>query len=572
MPIQTEVGGQATPVGGLVPVKRDGHRVVRSTAITKRRDPRSGTDPMVPKRRESTGLSENGKIEEPNGTTATAAAHGGSTVEHAVENTVKRGFRGPPRRGAVVCLVLVVGIAAVLVPALRTVWRSLGERVEGSVGAYLGQSIGQLLLEGGIPPTGPLLGLEDTGETTLSGNDNLTTDSMEITTGGAEDAPGDPSEPDTSEPLTTPDTATEITPPEEPTAEPEDDSDENPGLESEPNDAVTRPPTHAEEISSGDDISPETGTSSDAETGKNGDFSADETRPSEDDTSSENINPDNEKESDSAALNPPVSIPVGCYPILSRDLSESTRGAGYIHNEAGTLPDALPGGNRWPQGTPTVLLIHTHPYEGYSDGGSYYDPSTGALAVTDSPNDPDGVVALGTRLTRTLRGQGITVIHLRVAVSPGETSDTIYARTAALVRYYCRLYPDIGLVIDLRRSAELTADGGVLRTEGQLRGNEVAQIRLTVNGGRSSAAVARDLEVALALRARLWAVDPSLSRPVRVRSGEGLAGDVESDADNATGPVVLSVEFGSAGNTFSEAVGLVGVMAEAICAELCATQ
>ena len=248
-------------------------------------------------------------------------------------------------------------------------------------------------------------------------------------------------------------------------------------------------------------------------------------------------------------------IPEGCYPIVSVDMSEQELGVGYITGNAEDIPARLPAGWLW--GTdvpPTVLVVNTHPYEGYGDGGDWYDPTEGGLAVTDTPNATEGTVALGAALTRTLRDRGVTVIHLRIAVSAEDTAAEIYDRTETMIRYYCRLYPDIGLVLNLRRSAELTADGGILRTAGNYKGAFCAQARISVSGGRGTMAAERDLAVALALRAGLWALEPSISRPVWVKSGGGLIPEL-------TDVCVLTLEAGAAGNTYDEVTRLVEPMA-----------
>ena len=260
-----------------------------------------------------------------------------------------------------------------------------------------------------------------------------------------------------------------------------------------------------------------------------------------------------------AETEPP--IPAGCLGFVSVDKSESHLGAGYVERGDLTIPEALPADSPWKGGSPAVLIVNTHPYEGYGGGAAWYDPAAGGLALTDSPNDPDGVVALGAALARTLRDSGITVIHLRVPVSAGDSASAILARTEEAIRYYRRLYPDIGLVLDLRRSAELTADGSILATKGDYNGVPCAQLRVSVNGGRASDELGYDLAVAISLRESLWNTAPTLSRPVRVKSGSGIAGDSD-------GLRVLTLEFGSAGNTYDEAKVLVAPLGRAISAVL----
>ena len=253
-----------------------------------------------------------------------------------------------------------------------------------------------------------------------------------------------------------------------------------------------------------------------------------------------------------------TTIPVGCMGFASEDRSESGLGAEYIQSQGIPLPGALPSDSPWAVDSPAVLVINTHPYEGYGGDDPWYDPTAGGLALTDTPNDPYGVVALGAALTAALREQGVTVIHLRLPVTEGESTASLYARTEEAIRYYRRLYPDIGLVIDLRRSAELTDEGSILTTQGTYQNEACAQLRISVNGGRSEAALGYDLAVAVALRRHLWDVEPTISRPVRVKSGGGLTADAEDLR-------VLTLEMGSAGNTYGEARALIAPLGGAIC-------
>lgn len=253
------------------------------------------------------------------------------------------------------------------------------------------------------------------------------------------------------------------------------------------------------------------------------------------------------------------AVPDGCFPITPVDRSETERGAGYVRVRGGSLPAALPTGRLWDTDTrPTVLIVHTQPLAGYGDGAPWFDPSAGGLSLVESPYDPRGVVALGDTLAAALETYGVTVLHLRVAVAEGETAAAVYDRTAALVADCCRLYPAIGLVLDLGRTAELTEEGHVLRTAGDLGGETCAQLRVEVAGGRDTPAVARDLAAALTLRRLLWETEPTLSRPVELTHGVGLS------SGGAEGAVLLTLSVGSAGNTPAEAERLILPLAAAL--------
>lgn len=421
----------------------------------------------------------------------------------------------PTVRTALICGVLLVGLAAVLVPALMTAVKTMKDNPSAP---SIGEALGDSILQGGLPPTHtpPPNGMTDTEEGT-----------------------GDPAE---TFPVSEPDTLPEVPSPDSETT---NDGD-SPGEE--------------DSTDLSDDSTPPVSSESTP-----GEIEPNESAPAESDPAEnvppiESIPPDEppvDTEPETTAETEP-SMPEGAFPITYQDRSETERGAGYIINTAGDLPLSLPTGRLWTTAeTPTILIVNTHPYEGYSDGGDWYDPTAGGLAQTDSPNDPDGVVALGAALTRRLREQGVTVIHLRVAVNAGETAGTIYDRTEELVRYYCDLYPEIGLVLDLRRTAELTTDGHILATSGTWNKATVAQARLSVNADRTEESVARDLAVALSIREELWKADPSLSRPALARTGKGLV----SDRD---GLVSLTLDIGSAGNTYEEAARLVDPLVDAL--------
>ena len=252
---------------------------------------------------------------------------------------------------------------------------------------------------------------------------------------------------------------------------------------------------------------------------------------------------ESENESEPA---PSPELPAGSIPIVSVDMSESDRGVDYMIRNDGSLVGHLPV---WAT-PPRVLIVSTHPYEGYGDGGDYYLPDGDGWAISDT----EGAMALGAQLAAALRERGVMVIY---AARDGEESclDS-YASAEEQVAYWQALYPDIDLVIDVGRSAELTEDGGILRTAGEWGGMPCAQIGLSVDADRPNVQASRSLGLAQAVRAYLWTVSETLSRPVVLTSGTGLSTSEDS--------VVLTVELGSSGNTYAEAQALIAPLADAI--------
>lgn len=239
-------------------------------------------------------------------------------------------------------------------------------------------------------------------------------------------------------------------------------------------------------------------------------------------------------------------------PVIRQDMSEYRRGALYMWNESQQSLPAIPEVWR-PTGTgePLVLLVCSHPFE------SYIRPEDG------------GVAELALSLADALRAQGVQVI----CVSPeqlGLTAESsvreCYTRTQAAVRYYCRLYGRVSLVLDLRRSAEMVGEAS-LAAVGWVEEAPVAQVRFTVDQLREAVPTetSSDLALALTLRQALFARAPALSRPVYVRATQGLLSEVPAGTPV---PTFLTVELGASGNSFAEASRALDYLAPALAAAL----
>ncbi len=282
--------------------------------------------------------------------------------------------------------------------------------------------------------------------------------------------------------------------------------------------------------------------------------SAEPSRPEEHESSAPEISLPEEGETLS-----PSEPPLQSAPIVTADKSESDKGWDYLLRDPECSVPELPEKVRF-SGNATVLILHSHPYEAYGDGGNTAWHNGEGWAVKLPQNGSytdDGVVALGERLTLLLRLRGVRVIH---AVLPAEVSlshmDT-YDETGRMLSEMLSSYPQIAWVIDLRRGAEQTAEGYILRPRGTYGGEAAAQLQILVDARSAEETQGRDLRVALDLRAALFAEEPTLSRPVYLRRGAGLC--------NKEGVVMLTLEFGTAGNTFEEAAKLLVPVADAIC-------
>lgn len=412
-----------------------------------------------------------------------------------------------PARNAVICAVMAVCLFALLIPATVQAIRAARETPEdASVG--FGQAVCRALLVTGLPPTDRPLWTLWGGD--AQGNGRTETD--------GESMLGEQTQP--TEPATHP---TEDTDPSEPTQVIETGTEE-------PGSATQTDPA----------TDPETDTQTDHEIP----------------TQTE----------DTTALPDPTDPVDPDTRIMTRDMSESGRGAGYIWNDTDRDPYGLTPGWTPTTAHPVVLIVTSHPFEGYCGGD-------GTGTVSD----------LAEALAEDLRARGVSVVLVNSALSgiqPGTSYRETYERTQALAKYYCRLYADIALVLDLRRSAEMTEISGrtdltgsitgivtvgLLRTEGQLDGTPIAQLRLIADAWREGvpAEDSTDLRFALALREKLFAVSPTVSRPVWWRAGQGLIA-ADMSAAHAGVPILLTAELGAAGNTYDEAARLIPLLGQAV--------
>ncbi len=256
---------------------------------------------------------------------------------------------------------------------------------------------------------------------------------------------------------------------------------------------------------------------------------------------------------------PEVGAPAEGIPIVYADVSEWQLGADHVDCDGSWDLPSLTSPKPSDMAGKAVLIVHSHPYATYGDGGDTVRSGVDGWAV-EVPEDggyPEkGVVALGDRLTTLLRLRGIRVIHALLPAEKIPSHMDTYERTEALVAALCSSHPEIGLVIDLRRGADRLPDGSLLRTFGSYGDKRTAQVKVVVDGLRPNHQWHHDLTVAVALRRYLYQGSPTLSRPVYLAKGEGLSGDEQR--------VFLTLEFGTAGNTYEEAAVLLVPVADAI--------
>lgn len=229
-------------------------------------------------------------------------------------------------------------------------------------------------------------------------------------------------------------------------------------------------------------------------------------------------------------------------PIIQVDLSLSD-GTGDIlfKNETDYTfdPEAMLGSGYpiEPAGRePSVLIIHTHATECYTDEGE------SVVTDTRSPNVEKNMIAVGRVMAEAFEEAEVGALHCTVLHDSPSYSEA-YARSKETVKEYLKRYPSIKYVIDVHRDAITTPSGDMAKP---LTGG-FAQLMLVVGtdeAGADHPGWKTNLCVALRTQSELLRANPELMRPINLRSASFNQQLCEG---------FLLLEVGSCANTMEEA-------------------
>jgi len=208
---------------------------------------------------------------------------------------------------------------------------------------------------------------------------------------------------------------------------------------------------------------------------------------------------------------------------------------------------------------PRVLIYHTHTTESYLH----------AMETSwRTPDEDKNIVAVGRELAKILSEEyGISAIHDTTNHEPPKLG-TSYERSVVTMEYYKENYPSISLFIDLHRDAYELRDDATMEDYAAvddvvtLNGKKCARIMFVVGTGEGKTGQGfsvkpdykRNYAIALELTNYLNAIHPSLTRPIRVKTGR---------YNQHVGDCIL-VEVGHNANTLEEALNAVPYLAAAI--------
>lgn len=203
--------------------------------------------------------------------------------------------------------------------------------------------------------------------------------------------------------------------------------------------------------------------------------------------------------------------------------------------------------------TPTVLILHTHGSESFSQEEPY--PASGEYRTLDERYN---MISIGARVAQRLTAAGIGVIHDQ-ALHDYPSYNGSYLNARESIEAILADNPGICLILDLHRDAA-AVEGGQMDTSAQIDGREAAQLMLVVGtdaGGLDHPDWEQNLSLALKLQAQLERVHPGLCRPMNL-CAQRFNGD-ES-------PGALLIEVGAAGNSRSEALLAADALTDAVIA------
>lgn len=204
------------------------------------------------------------------------------------------------------------------------------------------------------------------------------------------------------------------------------------------------------------------------------------------------------------------------------------------------------------QDAPSVLIVHTHATECYTDAQAVqYDPYR-------TLDENQNMVRMGKELARLLEAGGIGVIH-DTTYHDYPDYNSAYVNTRNTIAAWLEKYPSIRMVLDLHRDASDTT-AGQLVTSATVGGQRSAQLMMVVGTdamGNYHPNWKENLALGLKLSAILEQENPGICRPVTLRA-ERFNMDMT--------PGSLLVEVGAAGNTGQEALIAVHALARGILA------
>ncbi len=225
-------------------------------------------------------------------------------------------------------------------------------------------------------------------------------------------------------------------------------------------------------------------------------------------------------------------------------------------NYAVDIPALLTTQLQWDltESQPTVLILHSHATESYTQTPQFSYTPTSAYRTLDTQRN---MVRVGQALKEALERKGIGAIHDTTLHDYPSYNDS-YIQSRKTVQQWLDQYPSVSLVIDLHRDAAGDTAFNQLRTATVVADTQTAQLMLVVGsnaGGRLHPDWKANFSLAVKLHAQLEKRFPGICRPISFRT-ERFNQDLSTGA--------LLIEIGAAGDTLEDALAAVEFLSEGI--------
>lgn len=196
-------------------------------------------------------------------------------------------------------------------------------------------------------------------------------------------------------------------------------------------------------------------------------------------------------------------------------------------------------------GTPEVLIMHTHATETYLDAGQteWYDLTYDGRTTDETKN----VIRVGQEIAKQIEDAGIGVIH-DATLHDYPSFNGAYDRSAVTVQEILDANPNIKIVLDVHRDAIVNDSTTITSPVTTINGKDAAQIMIISgcdNGIFNMPNYMENLKFSSALQQQMEKMYPSLTRPI-------LFDYRKYNQDLTTGSILL--EMGGHANTLEEAI------------------
>lgn len=208
---------------------------------------------------------------------------------------------------------------------------------------------------------------------------------------------------------------------------------------------------------------------------------------------------------------------LGAQTVQTRIAPPSSQGTGPLSQAPSTAsgsqppqtPQTAPGSPQAPtQGTAraAVLVYHSHGTENYGPGDTHA-----------AQGRPGHVVEVGQAFSESLEARGVAAIHHPQVYDHPRWAEA-FQRAGQAVATLLQQHEGVQAVIDIHRDA-IAGDVGRDVTTAQIGGRPVARILLVV-GDQNNPYARENAAFAEALKAKMDALYPGLSRGIRIQSSD----------------------------------------------------